>query len=324
MNKNRLNINDRQLFEYLNSTASETEIRQVEEWIGQGNEHKLYFEKFKKSFETADSYEWYQSINVQQKWEEFKVLSDKQKPKNKVRFLASNSLKIAASILLIIAAGYFIYFFTKPATITYEYAEINPAVKLPDSSIVYLQPGAKLTVNKRFNREAHLEGEAFFSISKDPQHIFMLGLNQSQVQVLGTSFNVKAGAKIEVKLYEGKVRFLSETDTIILQPGQEIAYNTQNKSVVNEQFDDTKTKLQFSGVSFGSVCELLEKKFLYKIQLSGEITDEKVTGQFTSGESIDEIFQVLSKTLEFSYSINNRYITIKTETIKNKSPDENN
>lgn len=324
MNKNRLNISDRQLFAYLNNTANETEIREVEEWIEQSKEHKLYFQKFKKVFETADSYQWYQSINVQQKWEEFNVLSEKEKPKSKLRLLVSHPLRIAASVLLIIAAGYLVYFISTPATITYEYAQTNSVVKLPDSSVVYLRPGAKLEVNKRFYREVHLTGEAFFSVSKDPEHRFIVDLDRTQVQVLGTSFNIKTGKNVDVKLYEGKVRFLSETDTINLQPGQEITYNTQHNSVVRNQFNDTTTKLQFKDVPFDRVCELLERKFLYKIQLPAEFVNEKVTGQFTSGESIDEILQILGKTLEFSYSINNRHITIKTETIKNKSPDENN
>lgn len=324
MNKNRLNINDRQLFAYLSNTANETDIREVEEWIEQNYEHKLYFEKFKEVFETADSYQWLQSINVQQKWKEFKILSDKQEPKRKLRLLASYPLRIAASILLIIAAGYFVYFISKPATITFEYAQTNSAIKLPDSSIVYLQPGAKLEVNKRFNREVHLEGEAFFSISKDPEHRFIVDLGQTQVQVLGTSFNIKTGNNIDVKLFEGKVRFFSKTDTIKLHPGQGIIYNAQHNSVVLNQFNIPNAKLQFNNVSFNRVCELLEKKFLYKIQLPAEFINEKVTAQFTSGESIEEIFHVLGKTLEFNYNINNRHITVKTETIKNKSPDENN
>ena len=40
MNKNHLNISDRQLFNYLNNTADENEIRQVEKWIKESKQNK--------------------------------------------------------------------------------------------------------------------------------------------------------------------------------------------------------------------------------------------------------------------------------------------
>ena len=179
-------------------------------------------------------------------------------------------------------------------------------------------------MNKRFNREVHLEGEAFFDVSADPNNTFTVDLNDSRVQVLGTSFNIKSESEVEVKLYEGKIRFQSQTEIVYLEPGGEITYNPETKSVINKQFNDTVSKLQFDGTEFKTVITLLEKKFLYKIQVSPEIANEKVTGQFTSNESISEILQILSRTLEFEYTIDNRHITITTEITRNKSPDENN
>lgn len=324
MNKKNVNISDRQLFEYLNDTSSETEKRLVEEWIQQGEKQKSYFKRFKEAFDTADAYPRYNSIDVNRKWEEFNLLANKKQAKNKVNFLASHWAKIAASILLIIAAGYSIFFFSKPATITYEYTEINPVVILPDASTVYLQPGAILTANEEFNREVHLKGEAFFHISADPNNTFTVDLNNSRIQVLGTSFNIKSEPEVEVKLYEGKIRFQSQTETFNLEPGDEIAFNPETKTIANRRFNDTITKLQFNGTEFKNVVALLEKKFLYKFRLSPEIANEKVTGQFTSNESISEILQILSRTLEFEYTIVNRHITITTEITRNKSPDENN
>ncbi|RIH64080.1 DUF4974 domain-containing protein [Mariniphaga sediminis] len=324
MNKNHLNISDRQLFNYLNNTADENEIRQVEKWIQESNEHRSYFRKFKKAFEAADSYPLYNSIDVEKKWEELKSSGKKQPAKATVFLRMQPLVKIAASILLILASAYLVYFYSSSAKIIYDYTEAGPVIHLPDSSTIYLQPGAMLTAKKRFNREVHLEGEAFFDISNDPQQPFTVHSNQSQIQVLGTSFNLKSGMEVDVKLYEGKIRFLNQSETIILQPGDEITYNTKTKLTESKQFSDTVTKLQFNGTPFKKVCELLEKKYLYKIQVPQEIAGEEVTGQFKADATISEILHILGSPLEFNYTINNRYITIKTETIKNKSPDENN
>lgn len=323
MNKKSIHISDRQLFDYLNNTASESETRQVESWIQQNKNNKSYFIKFKKAFDSADAYPMYRSIDVDRKLEEFLLLANKHQ-NGKVRFLQSNWLKIAASVLLIVASGFLIYNYFSSETITYEYADSDSPVLLPDSSMVYLQPGAKLTTNKRFNREVHFAGEAFFNIHKNSNKPFTVELKNSRVQVLGTSFNINSESEVEVKLYEGKIRFLSKAEPVTLEPGDEIIYNSANESVITKPFHEVEAELQFNGVEFKEVCKLLEKKYLYKIQLSSVIANEKVTGQFASGESISDILQILSKTLEFDYTINNRHIAIETETVKNKSPDDYN
>jgi ferric-dicitrate binding protein FerR (iron transport regulator) len=68
-------------------------------------------------------------------------------------------------------------------------------IMLPDSTEVHLNSGSSLVYNKDFgnkNREVWLKGEAFFEVTKDASHPFLVNTKRMMVKVLGTVFNVKA------------------------------------------------------------------------------------------------------------------------------------
>ena len=67
---------------------------------------------------------------------------------------------------------------------------------LPDGTKVYLNSETKLTYPNYFDgetREVTLSGEAYFEVAKDAEHRFIVHTpHHSQIEVLGTSFNVEA------------------------------------------------------------------------------------------------------------------------------------
>ena len=67
-------------------------------------------------------------------------------------------------------------------------------VTLPDQSKVWMNSNSKLVYNVGVNntREVKLIGEAFFKVFKDKSRPFIVSANNIKVEVLGTSFNVKA------------------------------------------------------------------------------------------------------------------------------------
>src|SRR5660398_29209 len=66
---------------------------------------------------------------------------------------------------------------------------------LPDSSLVFLNSGSEITFNNNFKkgeRQVSLVGEAYFSVTKDPENPFRIKTSEIEVEVLGTEFNLKA------------------------------------------------------------------------------------------------------------------------------------
>ena len=110
------------------------------------------------------------------------------------------------------------------------------SVELHDGSTVELNSGSQIQYSRSFGdvRKVRLNGEAYFDVVNEGRPFIVETFNSS-IQVLGTTFNVKAWGdemKTVVALESGRVEVTglsSGDDTILLQPG-EIA-QVQNNSV---------------------------------------------------------------------------------------------
>ena len=86
-------------------------------------------------------------------------------------------------------------------------------VTLEDGTIVHLNVGSELRIPLHFDdvqRLVTLKGEAFFEVTKDSLHPFVVNMPRASVQVLGTKFDVRAypdDKEISVVVKEGKVQF---------------------------------------------------------------------------------------------------------------------
>ncbi|UPK70035.1 FecR family protein [Chitinophaga filiformis] len=85
-------------------------------------------------------------------------------------------------------------------------------VKLPDGSSVVLQPGARISYpvcrGSNCKREVYLSGAAFFEVSRNTLQPFIVYANEMVINVLGTSFRVKAydaDSLVEVYVKTGKI-----------------------------------------------------------------------------------------------------------------------
>lgn len=101
-------------------------------------------------------------------------------------------------------------------------------IKLSDGTEVWLNADTRLTYPERFDgpeRVVCLEGEAYFKVSKDKDHPFIVELGELSTHVLGTEFNVKgySGEAPVVTLVSGKVKLTSADSkkSRVLRPGQQ-------------------------------------------------------------------------------------------------------
>lgn len=100
-------------------------------------------------------------------------------------------------------------------------------VVLSDGTEVLLNSDSRLTYPSVFEgseRVVSLEGEAYFNVTKDANHPFIVKSGNMQVRVLGTEFNVSSYSPTDarVTLIEGKVA-VSDTNgkhAVEIKPGQ--------------------------------------------------------------------------------------------------------
>ncbi|MEX2567865.1 MAG: FecR domain-containing protein [Cyclobacteriaceae bacterium] len=201
---------------------------------------------------------------------------------------------------------------------------MRSTLTLGDGSMVRLNENSSLEFPEYFDHEIRkviLKGEAFFDIQADVQRPFVVVSDQSEVTVLGTSFNINTHQSTEVTVATGKVKVADRHSLkqAFLQPGQQAVMNGKTISIneVNpEYFMGWHTrKLSFEEEPVEKVFEILERA--YGVTINTNIADRKpdclITGSY-EGERIETILQGMRHLLEFDYETD---ISTKTISINN-------
>ena len=125
------------------------------------------------------------------------------------------------------------------------------ALKLSDGTKVNLNAGTSLRYPVKFiegqNRQVFIEkGEAYFNVTKDAKHPFIVSNDKVNVRVLGTQFNISSypeDSNVSTVLVEGSVSLYNIGDkyeskkATILKPGYKADWNKNNKSINIEKAD---------------------------------------------------------------------------------------
>ncbi len=119
-----------------------------------------------------------------------------------------------------------------PSEVLYNTLKTNrgedfPALVLSDGTKVWLNAASSIHFPVSFNgseRKVAITGEAYFEVAKDPSKPFIVKTNNSDIEVLGTHFNIMAydnEEAVRATLLEGSVRFTGNKKSILLKPGQQ-------------------------------------------------------------------------------------------------------
>lgn len=97
-------------------------------------------------------------------------------------------------------------------------------VELQDGSVIWLNAASTVSFPVPFNkdnREATVSGEAYFSIAGNARRPFRVKLPHTEIQVLGTTFNINAyqPGRDVVALISGSIRVKNNRDSQLVKPG---------------------------------------------------------------------------------------------------------
>ncbi|PCE64456.1 FecR family protein [Sediminicola luteus] len=209
-------------------------------------------------------------------------------------------------------------------------------LQLSDGSHVKLNAGTTLKYPIRFlkdhPRQVYLEGEAYFEVAHDPKHPFTVHVNDKEVRVLGTAFNVSNFAEdgtTNTVLVSGSVA-LSNTDATgpdtLLKPGQKGAWHHVDQALVVEAVDIdlytawTKNQMILKKTAFGAIRKKLERKHNVTIENRYGLLDVQVYTVTFGDESIEEILEAFMEDIPFDYQRNENHIIITATTQQNTLP----
>lgn len=236
---------------------------------------------------------------------------------------------MAASILICLASWY-TYDYIQSGTIQTisTLAEIRD-ITLPDQSVVTLNRYSTLSFPSRFRgakREVRLTGEAYFDVEKDTRHPFIVKAESVNVQVLGTQFNVEAypeDPEIKTTLIEGSVAVSipEENRRIVLSPNESAIYNRLQKSLQHEINPKSSNDIVwrnghflFDYLPLQEITRQLSHAFNVKIEITDpELRSYHIRANFTNGESLEEMLELLKGAGNFNYTITNNTIIISTK-----------
>jgi ferric-dicitrate binding protein FerR (iron transport regulator) len=206
---------------------------------------------------------------------------------------------------------------------------INTKIVLSDSTVVHLGPGSSLRYPAAFRgpkREIILNGEAYFEVSKDKEHPFIVQTAHIDIRVLGTRFNVKAfseDSNFVTTLMEGSVgisgKHQSETEAPLkLKPNQQAIYDHKTGKIQLREVDASlysewkDGRTYFENETFASIVEDIERKYNVIIKINyEELKNEKFSGLIDKRKTVYQLLDGLGQYGNFSYRIVNDTIIIQ-------------
>lgn len=249
-------------------------------------------------------------------------------------------MRVAATLLLMLATGLSIYLYTvrqltMPDMVVAVEKGQKATVTLPDGSKVWVNSDSRLTYGRRFNakeRILQLEGEAYFEVTPDKERPFIVETNHLSVEAVGTSFDVKNYVEedhISTVLMTGKVKVESRKDCMLLEPNEKITFNkatgSMRKSTIENAggYADWKFNLlSFQAETFEQIVHTLQRYYNTRIVFESEsLKKYRFTGSI-GNTSLESVLQILSLTSPLTYEIRDSVILLR-ENVKQKAYYEN-
>ena len=264
------------------------------------------------------------------------------KPRLSISGLISYYQKIAAILLIPILGLGTYYWVNHSNSETPEYTEtIAPRgqksqIVLSDGTRVWLNSDTKIKYPGRFSKEqrdVYLEGEAFFTVTKNEHQPFYVHTSGPVVKVTGTKFNVKAYTdedQVETSLFEGRVDLIVKSEVSgqsvekVLLPGESIVYGIHTGQLSSVRFPKDeingwkKNQLIFKDDTFFNLVKKIERWYNVEVIYDEKkFDDRRLTVELYEGERLEKLMDIISLALSVNYQYGKGKIIL---TPKNSKP----
>jgi ferric-dicitrate binding protein FerR (iron transport regulator) len=194
-------------------------------------------------------------------------------------------------------------------------------VTLADGTRVWLNAASSIRFPVLFTgkeRKVEITGEAYFEVTKNSRMPFKVKATTSEIEVLGTHFNVNAyddEAAVKTTLLEGLVKVSAGNQSVkYLQPGQQSAIKEGRISVVNnadieEVMAWKNGRFQFKSADLRSILRQISRWYDVDVVYKGNV-NLHFTGQLTRNDNVSKVFEKLALTGEVHFRIDGKKIIV--------------
>lgn len=190
---------------------------------------------------------------------------------------------------------------------------------LPDGSKVWLNAASSIRFPTAFSgkeRRVYLTGEAYFEVAHNAAKPFHVHVDDVDVQVLGTHFNVNAygdEGDIKTTLLEGSVKVFNARGGLIIRPGQQAVATKDKEPFISNNIDLEEITgwkngvFEFKDEPIESIMKEIGRWYSADVRYEGKIN-------YHFNASIDRHVPV-SKLLHLLELTNRVHFTIQDKTI---------
>lgn len=225
-------------------------------------------------------------------------------------------LRIAAVLTLFVGLGWLAYRYagqqTLVANLPGQFLTLTTTDKpltktLPDGTKILLNRRSSLRYPAQFaanQRDVTLTGEAFFEVIPDATRPFRIRARQTTVQVLGTSFTVRAyDASVSVAVRTGKVRFAHGRNAVLLTKNQQAVFESsadtirRSLQVAPNVFAYKTGQLTFDNEPLREVVQTINEVYDADVRLeNAQLGNCRLTTRFDNA-SLEAVLAVTAETL---------------------------
>lgn len=298
-------INELDLFRYVNRELAAEERAEVEEWIHASEENrKIAEDYYDLSFAVT-------SLRIIKRSAPQKALEKVNKRIKEKRFhkLTFFIQRVAAILLLplLILSSYLLLQPKEDMAVFFMEARMTPGMigstLLPDGTKIWLNSSSRLTYPSSFSgstREVTLDGEAYFKVTQNAEKPFIVHTGNSSIKVVGTEFNVDAyesNGFIATTLVNGSIEFNYKNEnnisqTIQVKPNEQIYYDKKTsrtnlgETYIPKDIAWKNGQIVLKDTPLSDIVWILSKRFnvefvikdpaFYKYSFTGVFTNQQI------------------------------------------------
>nr|WP_121272302.1 FecR family protein [Pedobacter schmidteae] len=198
---------------------------------------------------------------------------------------------------------------------------------LPDGTKIWLNAASTLKYPASFSnyneRRVELSGEAYFEVTKNKAHPFIVKTERQEVEVLGTHFNVnsyKDEPDTKTTLLEGSVKvnalgIRTKIPAVVIKPGEQALASGNNiyvKTVdVTQAIDWKNDEFVFKNESLASIMRKVSRWYDVEVEfIGGKAAKETFSGSLSRQNTVSEVLKTLELTDRVHFEIDGRKIIV--------------
>lgn len=275
-------------------------------WLVVDDANVTYYNQLKKIWDDSRQLAQTATVDENRAWQKFQQRIHPAP----VRHTAFGWIRIAASVIIIAAIGLLAYWAlnnpAKEMTMVAQQTVLNDT--LPDGSVVTVNKGSSISYLSKFKgktRPVALKGEAFFNVKPNKEKPFIISVNDVQITVLGTSFNVKnINGNTEVVVETGIVKVTGAGKTVELKANEKVVMDAKDSVVAKEEVSDQLYKYYRTkefvcdDTPLWKLVEVINEAYQSHVVIGNPaLRDMGLTTTFHN-ESLEQVLNVISITFD--------------------------